>query len=258
MRVRRGLKLFSVVAAIGISGLWLLRPAGAKQRHTRRLLYLTLSAGFHHESVPLSREIVKQIGDRSGAFETDYADDVSPFTKENLAKYDAVMFYTTGELPMTDAQKKAFIDFIRSGHGFIGVHSATDTFYMWKDYGDLIGGYFNDHPWHQQVTVDVADPSNPIVSFLAPSFQITDEIYQISDFKADSSDVLLRLDPKSVDMNKPGVHRRYYGWPLAWTRRDGKGRVFYTALGHEDAVWRDPRYQKLLLNGIKWAMGERR
>ena len=228
----------------------------AKSRRPKRLLYLTLSAGFHHESVPLSREIVKQIGEQSGAFETDYADDVSGFTKENLAKYDAVMFYTTGELPMTDAQKKAFVDFIRSGHGFVGVHSATDTFYMWKDYGDMIGGYFNDHPWHQQVTVEVADPANPIVSFLAPSFQINDEIYQISDFKADSSDVLLRLDPKSVPMDKPGIHRRYYGWPLAWTRRDGKGRVFYTALGHEDAVWRDPRYQKLLLNGIRWAMGD--
>ncbi len=222
-----------------------------------KLLYLTLSAGFKHGSVPLSRDIVKEIGDKSGAFETTLAEDVTPFTAENLKNYDAVMFYTTGELPMTDEQKNAFIHFIKSGHGFVGVHSATDTFYMWKEYGDLIGGYFNGHPWHQEVAVDVADPTSPLVSSLDKSFQIKDEIYQIDDFRDGSSHVLLKLDPKSVDLKKPGVHQRYYGWPLAWTRMDGRGRVFYTALGHEDAVWKDERFQKFLLNGIKWAMREK-
>lgn len=220
-----------------------------------RLLYLTLSAGFKHASVPLSREIVKEIGDKSGAFETTVTEDVAPFTAQNLKNYDAVMFYTTGELPMTDEQKRDFIQYIRSGHGFVGVHSATDTFYLWKDYAALIGGYFNNHPWHQQVTIDVVDPNNPIVSFLGRSFQINDEIYQIADFRAETSQVLLQLDPNSVDLKKAGVHRRYYGWPLAWTRQDGKGRVFYSALGHEDDVWKDSRFQTLLLNGIKWAMG---
>lgn len=227
-----------------------------RSKHKGRLLYMTLSAGYKHASVAPSREIVKEIGEKSGLFDTTVTEDVGAFTKENLKKYDVVMFYTTGELPMTDAEKKAFIDFVKSGHGFVGVHSATDTFYMWKDYLELIGGYFNDHPWHQHVTVEVADPSSPIVSFLGKSFQINDEIYQIADFQYRTSHVLLRLDPDSVDLRKPFVHRRFYGWPLAWTRRDGKGRVFYTALGHEDAVWNDPRYQKLLLNGIKYAMGD--
>ncbi len=221
-----------------------------------RLLYLTLSAGFKHTSVAPSRTIVQEIGEKSGTFDTTVTEDVTPFTRENLKDYDAVMFYTTGELPMTDEQKKAFIDFIRSGHGFIGVHSATDTFYMWSDYADLIGGYFTGHPWHQLVTVDVIDPASPIVGFLGKSFQINDEIYQITDFRADTSHVLLKLDPSSVDLKKPGVFRRYYGWPLAWTRRYGEGRVFYTALGHEEAVWKDQRYQTLLLNGIQWVMGQ--
>jgi uncharacterized protein len=244
-----------VAAPILLAGAMIPQRPGVAQGKGR-LLYLTLSAGFKHDSVPLSREIVPQIAKDSTAFDVTLADDVTPFTADNLKNYDAVMFYTTGELPMDAQQKEAFIQFVRAGHGFVGVHSATDTFYMWPEYLELIGGYFNDHPWHQNVTVKVEDPSNPIVSgWGSSSFQIDDEIYQISDFQYRDSHVLLRLDPSSVDLNKSGVRRRFYGWPLAWTRNDGKGRVFYTALGHEQAVWKDPRYQQMLLNGIKWAMG---
>ena len=157
---------------------------------------------------------------------------------------------------MTDEEKNAFVDFIRSGHGFVGVHSATDTLYQWGVYNKIIGGYFNDHPWHQLVTVDVVDPNSKLVSSLGKSFQITDEIYQIADFQADTSHVLLALDPTSVDLTKPGVQRRYYGWPIAWTRMFGKGRVYYNSLGHEEAVWNDPRYQDMLLKAIKWVMRE--
>ena len=228
---------------------------GEAKERKGKLLYMTLSAGFKHSSVAPSEAIVKQIGERSGLFETTVTQDVGAFTRENLKKYDVVMFYTTGELPMTEAEKSAFMDFIRSGHGFVGVHSATDTFYMWQDYLELVGGYFNDHPWHQKVTVDVVDPSSPIVSFLGKSFQVDDEIYQTADFQYQTSHVLLRLDPNSVDLHARGVHRRFYGWPLAWTRRDGKGRVFCTVLGHEEAVWQSQWFQQLLLNGIKYAMG---
>jgi uncharacterized protein len=219
------------------------------------LLYMTLSAGYKHASVAPSENVVKEIGARSGLFDTTVTQDVGAFRADNLKKYDVVMFYTSGELPMTEAEKNAFINFVRSGHGFVGVHGATDTFYEWRDYLELIGGYFNEHPWHQLVTVDVADPSSPIVGFLGKSFQVNDEIYQIADFQYKTSHVLLRLDPKSVDLHKRGVHFRFYGWPLAWTRRDGKGRVFCNALGHEEAVWNSKWYQELLLNGIKYAMG---
>lgn len=232
------------------------RPASAKAPKKSKLLYLTLSAGYKHQVIPFSAEVVKQIGEKSGAYEATVTEDVSAFTAENLRNYDAVMFYTTGELPMSEEQKKAFMGFIRSGHGFVGVHSATDTFYLWEDYLKVVGAYFNDHPWHQQVTVDVADPASPLVSFLGKSFQVNDEIYQMSDFQADTSHVLLRLDPNSVDLKNPRVRKRFYGWPLAWTRHDGKGRAFYTALGHEKAVWEDPRFQELLLKGIEWAMGK--
>ena len=248
------LKRELLCAVLLLSGLVALLPQVGHAQPARKgtLLYMTLSSGFHHESVELSKQIVKEIGEESGAFDVTVTEDVGAFTKENLKNYDAVMFYTTGELPMTEEEKSAFADFIRSGHGFVGVHSATDTFYTWATYGDIIGGWFNNHPWHQLVTIDVVDPKSKLVSFLGNSFQINDEIYQISDFKAETSHVLLRLDPKSVDTQKEGARVRYYGWPVAWTRTFGKGRVYYNSLGHEDAVWKAPRYQEMLLNGIRW------
>jgi len=226
----------------------------AAHAQQRRLLYLTHSAGYRHEAIPLSRTILSRIGQNSGLFDVTATEDVSALSTENLARYGAVMFYTTGELPMNAAQKAALLDFVRSGHGFLGVHSATDTFYEWAEYGALIGGYFDGHPWHQSVRIDVAEPSDALVSFLGRAFEIKDEIYQIRDFDEQGSRVLLRLDGRSVDLSRKGVHQRSYGWPLAWRRSYGQGRVFYTALGHEQAVWRDPRYQQLLLNAIRWCV----
>jgi uncharacterized protein len=230
----------------------LLLPA-ASQAQDARLLYFTRSAGYRHEVIPTSQAVLKELGARN-AFAVTTSEDVAVFTPDNLRGYRAVMFFTTGELPMSEVQKAALLDFVRSGGGFLGVHSATDTFYEWPDYGKLIGGYFNEHPWHQKVTVAVADPKNSLVGFLPPSFAINDEIYQIRDFEAATSQVLLRLDPTSVDLKAPNVRPQPYGWPLAWTRMFGQGRVFYTALGHEEAVWRDPRYQQMLANAIGWVM----
>jgi uncharacterized protein len=222
------------------------------QRPRRRILYCTHTAGYRHESIPLSRSILNRLGDNSGMFDVDATEDIAAFTVENLRRHAAVMFFTTGELPMSETQKSALLAFVRAGGGFLGVHSATDTFYEWADYGRLIGGYFNGHPWHQAVRINVADPTDAIVSFVGTSLDMTDEIYQIRDFDERGSRVLLRLDPTSVDLTKDGVQRQPYGWPLAWTRSFGEGRVFYTALGHEAAVWRDPRYQRMLLNAILW------
>lgn len=255
MRRHQKVLLFSVAAlllAIWAGG----GGAGGKSPNGGKLLYMTLSKGFHHKSVETSEPILKEMGEKSGAFELTVTQDVGAFTKENLKNYSAVMFYTTGELPFTDEEKDALVEFLKSGHGFVGVHSATDTLYEWETYNKIIGGYFNNHPWHQLVTVNVVDPSSKLVSSLGKSFQITDEIYQIADFQADTSHVLLALDPASVDLSKPNVHRRYYGWPICWTRMFDKGRVYYNSLGHEDAVWNDPRYQEMLLKGIKWVMRE--
>jgi hypothetical protein len=237
-----------------ISSAAAIRPLGARaEQPPERVLYFTYSAGYRHDVIPLSEAILTQLGKNSGAFEVIATEDMSEFSTGNLERYAAVMFYTTGEIPMSRVQKAALLKFVRSGRGFLGVHSATDTFYAWPDYLDLIGGYFNGHPWHQVVTIEVTDAADPLVAFLENSLQLNDEIYQISDFDYRGSRVLLRLDQSSVDLSKTGVHQRFYGWPLAWKRLFGEGRVFYSALGHEASVWRDPRYQRLLTNAILWS-----
>jgi type 1 glutamine amidotransferase len=227
-------------------------PSRAQDRPAR-ILYFTHSAGYRHEVIPASRDILQRIGATAG-FEVTASEDVAVFSAENLQRYGAVIFFTTGELPMSDAQRVAFADFILAGGGFLGVRSATDTFYQWPEYQKLIGGYFDQHPWHQAVVVEVADRADPLVAFLGKSIAVTDEVYQIRDFDVDGSHVLLRLDPASVDLTRPNVHLRPYGWPLAWTRSYGGGRVFYTALGHEEAVWRDPRFQQMLRNAALWVL----
>jgi uncharacterized protein len=240
-------------AAIVAGLLWLAHAPARAEDQPARILYFTLSAGYRHEVIPASREILKQLGQSAPRFAVETSEEVSAFAPENLRRFSAVMFFTTGELPMNDLQKQALLDFVGNGGGFLGVHSATDTFYRWPGYGRLIGGYFDQHPWHQAVRIEIADPLDPVVASIGPSLTLSDEIYQIRDFDAAGSHVLLRLDPASVDLRRENVHRHPYGWPLAWTRLYGGGRVFYTALGHEEAVWRDARFQALLRNAVLWA-----
>lgn len=228
------------------------RPAKSTNR---KVLYLTHSAGFKHDVLPLSEKIFKQIGERSGAFEVTSTQDCTVLSSDGLKPYDAVVFYTTGELPISDEQKAAFLDFIKSGKGFVGIHSATDTFYKWPEYGELVGGYFDQHPWHQEVSINVEDQRHPATHHLQKSFKITDEIYQFKDFSRSRVHVLLSLDVNSVDLNKPAVRRTDKDFALAWWRNYGKGHVFYTALGHRPEVWQDERFQQHLLGAVRWAMG---
>jgi uncharacterized protein len=226
-------------------------------RANRKVLYLTHSAGWKHDVLPLSEQIFKQIGERSGGLDVTATQDCSLLSKDHLKQFDAVVFYTTGELPITDEQKAAFLDFIRSGKGFVGIHSATDTFYKWPEYGELIGGYFDQHPWHQEVTIRVEDERHPSTRHLEPAFKFKDEIYQFKNFSRDRVHVLLSLDAGSVDLTLPAVHRTDKDFALAWCRDYGRGRVFYTALGHRAEVWQDERFQQHLLGGLRWAMRDK-
>jgi hypothetical protein len=219
-----------------------------------KVLYLTHSAGYKHGVLPLSEQTLKQIGERSGAFEVVATQECADLTREGLKQYEAVVFYTTGELPISEEQKAAFLDFIKGGKGFVGIHSATDTFYKWPEYGELIGGYFDKHPWHQEVTIKVEDPKHPATRHFGTSFKLTDEIYQFKDFSRARVNVLLSLDTGSVDLNRPEVRRADRDFALAWWRNYGRGRVFYTALGHRAEVWQDARYHQHLLGALRWVM----
>jgi type 1 glutamine amidotransferase len=182
-------------------------------------------------------------------------DSRTEITPENLKNFDAAWFYTTGELPLSDTQKDALLSFVRSGKGFGGSHSATDTFYKWKDYGELIGAYFDGHPWHTKVNVIVEDKTHPATKHLGDSFVITDEIYEFKGpYDRTKLHVLLKLDLKDLKAGK----RKDGDNALAWTNEYGKGRVFYTALGHRPEVWSDPRYVEHVLGGLQYMFSQPR
>lgn len=242
---------------IGLSGwaLPLLLCAAAWAAEPPRVLFLTHSAGYRHavvtrpdpETLSLAEtQLRAAAGDR---FVVDCTQDCATITRENLARYAAVVFYTTGALPI---DKDALVDFVRAGGGFVGIHSATDTLYKCADYGRMIGGYFNGHPWNAEVTVRVEDGGHRATRHLGSFLQIADEIYQFRDWERKNVRVLLSLDPRSVDTTKPGMRRTDRDFALAWCRPFGRGRVFYTALGHRPEVWKDERFLKHVVGGLAW------
>ena len=181
----------------------------------------------------------------------------------NAKGIDGVIFdSTTGDLPLPD--KQGFVDWVKAGHAFIGIHSATDTLHGFKPYLDMIGGEFDGHPWHQAVTVKVEDPASPAAGSYKDKFEVNDEIYQMKNYNRGDLHVVLGLDPSNEERPTVGNPPKSFfergkrpdkDYALAWVRDFGKGRVFYTALGHEDAVWNDPKVQEHMLGGIKWALG---
>ena len=223
----------------------------------RRVLYVTHSAGYRHDSIPTSRQVLEEMARRSeGALEVVSTEDVSLINAETLRGFDILFFFTSGELALNDTQKADLLDFVRAGKGFGGVHSATDTLYGWPEYAELIGGVFDGHPWAREVSVRVEDPAHPAVAHFPSTFMVADEIYQFRNFYRDKVRVLFSLDTASVDLNAEGVRRTDGDFALAWCRQYGSGRVFYTALGHPEGVWLDPRFQTMLLNAFRWLAGD--
>src|SRR5712672_2755369 len=165
----------------------LLLIAGLLGAEPKRVLFVTATYGFRHvEAIDAANQTMMDIAGRSGGvLDITLTEDVSLLNADNLAGYDAVFFFTSGELPLSDQQKQDLLDFIRNGKGFGGAHSATDTLYTWPDYGDMIGGIFDGHPWAQEATVIVEQPDDPIVAHLAPSFVMTEEFYQFRNFSRD-------------------------------------------------------------------------
>jgi uncharacterized protein len=235
-----------------------LQPAGAVKK---RLLLITESRGFVHgvvnrgkKDMCLVEKIFVELAEKNKFFEVDYTQDSrSVINAENLKKYDAVFFYTTGELPLSDVQKSDLLAFVRNGKGFGGSHCATDTFYKWTEYGEMIGAYFISHPWTQKVHVIVEDKNHPATKHLGDSFFIDDEIYQYrAPYSREKGHVLLKLDMDSV---KGLGRRKDNDNALAWVHSYGKGRVFYTALGHRPEVWNDPRFQQHVVGGLRYMFG---
>lgn len=223
-----------------------------------RVLFLTHSAGFTHGVVnrqggPSALAEVQLAAALQGRFEVDATQDCADINAENLANYDVVAFYTTGELPIADEDEDALFAWVRQGGGFVAIHSGSDTYYQEPRYLELVGGYFDGHPWHQRVAVTVEDVGHPATRHLGERFVITDEIYQFKSWQRSRLYVLLSLDPASVEIGRGKREDGDYG--LAWCKNHGEGRAFYTALGHRPEVWRDERFLRHLMGGFSWASG---
>jgi type 1 glutamine amidotransferase len=213
-----------------------------------RVLLLTATAGFRHDSIGAARAALTSLATSSGEFVVSHTEDVTAVTAAALAGTDVLMFgLTSGELAFSDAQKVAILAFVNGGGGFVGVHSATDTLYTWPEYGNLVGAYFREHPWTQAATVIVEDSAHPAVSGIGGTFVIDEEFYTFQENPRGRVRVLLSLDASSV-----GATGDY---PLAWTRTMGQGRVYYNALGHFAATWADGRFVTQIRAALRWAAG---
>jgi hypothetical protein len=229
----------------------------------KKLLVIGEEKGYRHEAVSHAMATIEQLGKESGLWDATIRTDTEALTKKkleynarNLNDFDAVLFYTGGTLEMDDRQKSDFLSFIHDdGKGFIGVHSATITWTKWPEFIEMIGGCFDEHPWNTfAAPILVEDSAFPGMSQWPRAFTLTDEIYQIKNYTRENTRVLMRLDAGKLDLNNPKVHRKDNDFAVTWAKMYGKGRVFYSTLGHVEANWDKPEVQKMFLEAIKWAM----
>ena len=256
--------------------------AADKPRH--KVLFFSKSSGFEHpmikrkagDEMSSAEKILADLGPRHNV-EFTFTKDGSLFTPENIAKYDAFFFYTTGDLttpgndknpPMTVAGKAAFLQAIHNGKGFIGTHSATDTFHSPGNeesgparyladgdradpYVKMIGAEFIIHGAQQASRMIPIDPKFPGIAAVKPDFAPPEEWYALKNFAPDLH-VLLLQDTQGM---KGEMYQRA-AYPATWAHKYGRGRVFYTSMGHRDDVWTNPVFQTVLFGGIEWVLGD--
>jgi uncharacterized protein len=229
----------------------------------KKLLAIGEEKGYRHEAVSHALATIERLGRENGLWDTTIRTDTEALTKKkleynalNLNNFDAVLFYTGGNLEMDDQQKADFLSFIYDdGKGFIGVHSATITFTNWPEYGKMIGGYFDEHPWGTfDAPIIVEDPAFPGMSQWPLAFSLRDEIYQLREYSRERLRVLLRLDARKIDLANKKVHRTDGDFAVAWAKMYGKGRVFYSTLGHPVENWDRPDLQEMYAGAIAWAL----
>jgi len=249
----------------------------------RKILFFTKSSGFEHEVISYKKgqpsfaeKVLTELGAKNN-WEFTFSKDGSLFSPGYLQQFDAVFFYTTGNLlepgtdkqpPMSATGKQALLDYVASGKGFIGTHSATDTFHTnneakkgperYKNFGPLadayvrmIGGEFIKHGAQQKARMRCVDPKFPGLEKYAAGFDLHEEWYSLKDF----SDNLHVLLVQETDTMK-GIEYQRPAFPATWARTQGKGRVFYTSMGHREDVWTNEIFQDILTGGARWALGD--
>jgi hypothetical protein len=244
--------------------------APAKPKQPRKILIFSKTAGFRHGSIAVGAKAIAMMGDKTKAYLAEHTEDESFFEPEKLKVFDAVfMLNTTGSClrpkleDKAEAQKReeylknSLEEFVKSGKGLAGVHSATDTYQGWKAYNQMMGGAFVSHPWNTKVPVKNLEPNHPLNAvFEGKDFEIADEIYMFRDDTALPTDrrMLLALDTQKLDVGKQ--KRKDGFFPISWASTYGKGRTFYCSLGHREEIFWNPAILKHYLAGIQYALGD--
>ena len=259
--------------------------APAVPRKPRKLLVLAHAAGFYHSSIPLAAETVKAIGEATGAYTATITYDAADINTANLAGYDGIFLdSTTLEFlgdpkdPATETRKSALMAFVRSGHGIAGIHAAGDTYHTvpprnseekphgtWPEFNQMIGGFFKFHwLYPQPVWVKIDDPKSPLTTmFHGQEFQVHDEIYTFlqESFSRKNVHVLTSVDyakmsPEDKAKETAATKRTDGDYALSWIRREGKGRMFYEALGHSEHIYAMTPVMMHVLAGIQYTLGD--
>jgi type 1 glutamine amidotransferase len=195
----------------------------------------------------------------SGMFRVTVTQDGNEISREKLAGYQAVVFFTAINPPGVD--REGLLEWVKNGGAFVGIHSTANTYQNFPAFGEMLGAYYDRRPWRTKenpqtkARIRVVNRNHPATRHLGDSFEIADDLYQFKNFDRTKLDVLLSLDPASLDMENPRVNRMDKDMPVAWAKSYGNGRVFYTALGDWEPTWKDARYRVHLIEGIRWAMG---
>jgi cytochrome c len=242
----------SFVLAIGLAVALTTSGAAQSRPPSPRVLVFSKTAGFRHSSIETGVAAVRKLGLENG-FAVDATEDASVFTERGLAPYRAVIFLsTTGDI-LDARQQEAFEHYIQGGHGWVGVHSATDTEYDWPWYGRLAGAYFAGHPGNPNVrrgTFRVVDSTHTSTRGLPARWDREDEFYNFKNIAPDLH-VLVDIDETSYQGGTNGANH-----PMSWYHEFGGGRAWYTNMGHTEATYAEPLFLKHLLGGIRWAMGD--
>jgi type 1 glutamine amidotransferase len=233
----------------------------------RVLAWGDTTTGFQHDSVSHALATLERLGRESGAFDTYIRTDSQWITKQpvpeparntrNLNYFDAIFFMGAGD-NLNAQQKKDLLAFIHDdGKGFVGAHTGDDAFFDWPEFAEMIGGWFDNHPWNQfDAPVIVEDHSFPAMQAFPLRFTIHDEIYEHKNFDRKKVHVLASLDASKLDYTRPNINRKDRDFPVAWAKMYGKGRVFYSTFGHSDEAWDNPMVQKMYLEAVRWALRE--
>lgn len=210
---------------------------------------------FRHASITNGIAAIKKLG-AENQFQVQATEDASWFTPTNLAKYKVVIFLSTSGDILNDEQQEAFREFIERGGGWVGIHAAVAgdvaTEGGWPWYGEALCARFTNHSAIVEATIEVEDAQNPATADLPKRWVRTDEWYNFIQSPRGKVRVLASLDETTYKGGSMGGDH-----PVAWCKRIGLGRMWYTALGHTEASFTEPLFLQHLLGGIQVAAGSK-